>query len=82
MWIAEQSFVFLTSDSFVPLPPGIKSPTGAHNTDKCESENKLCPHCRDLEHTTINISGQRERCEKQAMCVNCNSSHNSFRYSI
>lgn len=47
-------------------------------SDKCPSDVKVCPHCNNAEHTGIDITGKREKCDKKPKCANCYSEHNSF----
>lgn len=49
-----------------------------HISDKCSSQVKICPHCSNTEHTSVDESGKRERCDNQPKCINCQKDHNSF----
>lgn len=49
-----------------------------HISEKCSSSVKICPHCCNTEHTSIDETGRREKCDKQAKCNNCQREHNSL----
>lgn len=50
-----------------------------HITDNCSSKEKLCPHCNNMEHTTFDeVTSNREKCDRQPKCANCQQQQNSF----
>ncbi|XP_075167662.1 uncharacterized protein LOC142239777 [Haematobia irritans] len=49
-----------------------------HVSDKCSTPSKVCPHCNQNEHTNVDESGKREKCNNKPKCANCSSDHNSF----
>lgn len=49
-----------------------------HVSEKCSSQEKVCPHCGNLEHTKIDKTGRHEKCDKPPKCANCQQKHNSF----
>lgn len=49
-----------------------------HISDKCSSQIKICPHCSNTEHTSVDETGKHEKCDKQPKCTNCQKDHNSL----
>lgn len=49
-----------------------------HVSEGCSSPDKMCPHCSNVEHTSVDEAGKRERCDKPPKCANCKQQHNSF----
>ncbi|XP_065370869.1 uncharacterized protein LOC135963013 [Calliphora vicina] len=72
-------YMYTTVKPYIPNPLRcFKCFQFGHVSDECKSQVKICPHCSNIEHTPIDETGKREKCNKEAKCVNCQQPHNSF----